>query len=193
MNIMTILIWIIAIAAMIMLIVFGLMVIYKMLFADKKKSEAEETEQPAPEPAEEKFPYILNTPIMSVKEKSFYKAVKPIADELGLVVFAKIRLADLLTVPKDTANHHKWFNYVKSKHVDFVLVDTELNIKAVIEVDDSTHNRPDRKERDEFVDKAFRQLGLEVLHIYSWGTRYGGVDLKETIVKALNPSTSDIS
>ena len=176
---------------LLMFMVWGIIMTYKYMF--KNNTNNTETEQPAPEPAEEKFPYILNTPIMSVKEKSFYRAVKPIADELGLVVFAKIRLADLLTVPKDTANHHKWFNYVKSKHVDFVLVDTELNIKAVIEVDDSTHNRPDRKERDEFVDKAFRQLGLEVLHIYSWGTRYGGVDLKETIVKALNPSTSDIS
>lgn len=170
----------------VMFLIFGIMLIYKMLF--KGKNQNEETAE-APEPAknEEKYPYTLNNPIMSVKEKSFYKAVKPIANELGLTVFCKIRLADLLNVPNNISKRQTWFNYIKAKHADFVLVDNDMNIKVIIEVDDKTHAREDRKQRDNFVDKAFAQLGLEVLHIYSWGNNYGGVDLKATIVNALKP------
>lgn len=158
-----------------------------MVDTNDKTDEAAEAAAEAV-PTDEKLPYVLNNPIMSQKERSFYRSVKPIADELALTVFCKVRLADLVNVPKNTNKWHTWFNYIKSKHIDFVLVDRDMNIKALIEVDDKTHNRDDRKQRDEFIDKMFRQLGIEVLHIYSWGNSYGGVNLKSTITTALNPA-----
>ena len=174
---------------LLLLLVFGIMLIYKTMF---KKAATEENSEPIKEavPEDVTFPYKLNTPILSTKEKMFYKAVKPIADELNLIVFTKVRLADILIVPKDTPNFMKWFNYIKAKHIDFVFVDNDMRIKVLIEVDDKTHNRADRKERDETVDKMFAQLNIEVLHIWSWGTEYGGVDLKETIIKSLNMPTA---
>ena len=193
-DLISLLMQIFGVALLVILMVFGILLIIKYCTKELKqpdKAEAAETTEPVPQ--EEKFPYVLNNPIMSPKEKSFYRAVKPIANELGLTVFCKIRLADLLNVPKNIPKWQTWFNYIKAKHVDFVLVDNDMNIKIIIEVDDKTHNRDDRKQRDEFLDKAFKQLGLEVLHIYSWGTNYGGVDLKATIVNALTCPVSELA
>lgn len=183
MTIFLIAIFAIFLGALILLLVKSL----KKEIIGTDKPENEEVTEPVPQ--EEKFPYVLNNPIMSPKEKSFYTAVKPIAYELGLTILCKVRLADLLNVPKNISKYHTWFNHVKAKHVDFVLVDNDLNIKVIVEVDDRTHSRDDRKQRDDFVDKAFGQLGIEVLHIYSWGARYGGVDLKATIMNALQPKS----
>lgn len=189
-DLINLLMQIFGLTLLVILMVFGVMLIIKYCTRQVKQIDKPETNEAAePVPQEEKFPYVLNNPIMSPKEKSFYKAVKPIANELGLTVFSKIRLADLLNVPNNISKRQTWFNYIKAKHVDFVLVDNDMNIKVIIEVDDKTHNRDDRKQRDNFVDKAFVQLGIEVLHIYSWGTNYGGVDLKATIMNALQPKS----
>lgn len=53
---------------------------------------------------------------------------------------------------------------IQSKHVDFVLCNTELKAQHVIELDDATHDRPDRIERDRFVDSALEMAGYNVLH-----------------------------
>lgn len=39
-----------------------------------------------------------------------------------------------------------------------------MNIKAIVELDDSSHNRQDRKERDDFVDLILRSVGYKVIH-----------------------------
>lgn len=175
--------------ALIMFSIWGLMMLYKSMFKDKPKAKSEEqTEDTNEDVTGEKitYPYTLNQRIFSQKEGYFYRDVRPIADKLGLIVFTKIRLADLLTVPKGTKDYTKWFNRIKAKHIDFVFVDGEYNIKLLVEVDDPTHNRPDRQARDEAVDEMFRQVGMEVLHIRAWGKQYGAEDLETIITNALN-------
>ena len=40
-----------------------------------------------------------------------------------------------------------------------------LSLAKLIELDDKSHDRSDRRERDDFVDEAFRAAGLEVVHV----------------------------
>ena len=187
-----------------MLVIIGAMILVfvligKYAFKDDKKPQAtqnndekpsekennpEEKEEPLP--MGQAYPYKLTQRIFSDKEGYFYRDVRPIADKLGLIVFTKVRLADLLTVPKGTKDYTKWFNRIKAKHVDFVFVDREYNIKLLVEVDDPTHNRPDRQARDEAVDEMFRQVGMEVLHLRAWGKKYGAEDLETIITNAMN-------
>lgn len=169
--------------------IWGLMMLYKSMFGDKNKAESEEQAEDTNEDVTgEKvtYPYVLNQQIFSQKEGYFYRDVRPIADKLGLIVFTKVRLADLLTVPKGTKDYTKWFNRIKAKHIDFIFVDREYNIKLLVEVDDPSHNRPDRQARDEAVDEMFRQVGMEVLHLRAWGKKYGAEDLETIITNALN-------
>lgn len=144
------------------LIVFMISAIYYMNKSNKqeKKIEEQKKEESTPiityidpndpalrsdeaneEPKSEgEFPYLLTQSIFSPKEKLFYQALKPIADELGLLVFTKMRIADLLYIPKNTKDYIKWFNYIKAKHIDFILVNAEMQVKLLIEVDDKSHN-----------------------------------------------------
>lgn len=115
-----------------------------------------------------KLPYVLSDSVMSNKELKFFNALEPIARELNLKIIAKMRLADIVKVPKNTYDYIRWFNYIKAKHVDFIICDSEMKVKLVIEVDDYTHQYDNRKKRDEFVDKIFNQLNIPILHIYKW-------------------------
>ena len=173
------LIWILGFA----ILVFVISAIYymnKKPKAEKNKDEEEIT------PDKGIYPYKLNQRIFSPKEGYFYRDVRPIAEKLGLIVFTKMRLADLLEVPKNHPDYMKWFNRIKAKHIDFILVDSSYHIKLLVEVDDPSHNRPDRQARDQEVDEIFRQQGLEVLHLRVWGKQYGADDLETIISNALN-------
>lgn len=173
------------------LLVFGLGIMCKFAFKDddkNKKEKEEHIEDVSDAPTGEKvtYPYKLTQRVFSPKEGYFYRDVRPIADKLGLIVFTKMRLADLLYIPKGTEKEKAWFNKIKAKHVDFVFVDSNYKVRLLVEVDDPSHNRPDRQARDEEVDEIFRQQGLEVLHLRAWGKQYGADDLETIIMNALN-------
>ncbi|MBR3404955.1 MAG: DUF2726 domain-containing protein, partial [Firmicutes bacterium] len=60
-----------------------------------------------------------------------------------------------------------FFNRIKAKHTDFILVEPEtLEVLAVVELDDPSHEREDRIERDEFVDHVYEAAGIPLLHIW---------------------------
>ena len=106
--------------------------------------------------------------VLTDREYEFYKKLKPLADEYGLSIFTKVRLADLIE-PKPKSENPFWmecFNKIKSKHIDFALADEDTSIVALIELDDTTHARPDRVERDDFVNAVLANTGYTLLRTY---------------------------
>ena len=103
--------------------------------------------------------------LFSYNEKYAYTALKPIAEELGYIVFAKVRLLDLLEPKKGQKQYKAYFHKIQAKHVDFVLCNQNLVAEWIIELDDSSHDRPDRQERDRFVDEAVTSVGYKILHV----------------------------
>lgn len=106
--------------------------------------------------------------ILTDREYEFYKRLKPLADEYGLCVYSKVRLADLIE-PKPKAENPYWmecFNKIKAKHIDFALADEDTAIVALIELDDTSHSRPDRVERDDFVNAVLENTGYTLLRTY---------------------------
>ena len=79
---------------------------------------------------------------------------------MGYTIFSKVRLLDLLE-PVSGKNYKSYFYKVQAKHVDFVLLDKKLVARCIIELDDSSHDEKDRKERDSFVDKAVTSVGYK--------------------------------
>ena len=78
-------------------------------------------------------------------------------------IMAQVRLADVIKVKKglDKSTRSSAFNRIKSKHLDFVICDpSDLSVKFAIELDDSSHNRPKRKERDAFLEQAMQSAGV---------------------------------
>ena len=111
------------------------------------------------------LPYRRRDYLLTAAERSFYEVLCNVT-ESELHVFPKVRLADLVWMPKGTANRQAHFNRIQSKHVDFVLCDREkLAPVLVIELDDASHEEASRRDRDTFVDTALIAAGLPILHI----------------------------
>ena len=103
-------------------------------------------------------------PLFSAHERTAYYKLKRMTERLGLTLFTKVRLLDLAE-PREGIWHYKTFLYkVQSKHVDFVVCDAKLSARLVIELDDSTHDRADRRRRDRFVDEVLKTCGYQVVH-----------------------------
>ena len=115
--------------------------------------------------APSRLPYRARGKLVTKSELRFYKSLyKAVQDDFE--IFAMVRIADLLQVEKGTPNYRKWLNKILAKHVDFVLCDPgSLEPRICIELDDRSHQRPDRIERDAFVDHAFESAGLPLLRI----------------------------
>lgn len=106
--------------------------------------------------------------VLSNHEKNFYKALKPIADELNLILMCQVNLSELVYIPKGTENYMSWFGYLRERHVDFVLCNQDFSTAVVIELDDSSHDREKRKERDEKVNKILESAGIKIIHFRNW-------------------------
>lgn len=167
------------------LLIFGLVIALIAVILDnlkKKKmiqnSPIQTSEEPKIE-VNENLPYKKKL-LLTKNEWAFYKGLKPVADELGYSVLAKIRLADLIEVDvKDNKDFMKYFNKINKKHVDFVLAKPEnLQIELLIELDDNSHNAA-QKQRDEFIEALYKQTGYKLLRVK------GAAELKDKIQEIL--------
>src|SRR6185369_7132232 len=83
-------------------------------------------------------------------------------------MFGKVNLADVFKARKGLSQSERRsaLNSIDRKHVDFLLVrSSDLAPLAGVELDDRSHERDDRKDRDAFVDEVFRSCALPLLHI----------------------------
>lgn len=100
--------------------------------------------------------------LLTPTEAKFYRALDSAVGPMA-VIQCKVRLADILLAPeRDLAA----FRRVSQKHVDFVLCErVTLKPLLAVELDDPSHARPDRIQRDQFVDAAYASAGLPIVHI----------------------------
>ena len=103
------------------------------------------------------------TPLLTQNESRNFQVLKQAANRKGYIVNAKVRLMDLVN-PIYGKDYQANRNKVQSKHVDFVVCDQNMNVKVIIELDDKTHDRPDRQERDKFVDEVLTATGYKIIH-----------------------------
>lgn len=115
--------------------------------------------------ADAALPYRRKDYLLTKAERAFYEVLRRTVGP-EWTVLAKVRLLDLVWLPRGTPNPQAWRNRVQSKHADFVLCRTEtMSPELVIELDDASHERADRRARDAFVDRVLEAAGLPVLHV----------------------------
>lgn len=119
--------------------------------------------QPASGPGE--YPYRATRYLLSKAERSFFevlcRAVPP-----GYCVFVKVRLADLVRVERSAKHRQSALNRITGKHVDFLLCDSDgITPELVVELDDSSHGRASRRNRDRLVDAVLDAAGLPILRV----------------------------
>jgi hypothetical protein len=77
-----------------------------------------------------------------------------------------------------------WYR-IQAKCVDFVLCEAhDFAPRLVIELDDRSHDRPDRRERDAFVDEVLASAGIPILHA-RWQRHYDTQSLAQRIADTL--------
>jgi hypothetical protein len=104
--------------------------------------------------------------LLTPAEKLFYRSLD-IAIAGRLQILCKVRLADLFQVASnDTKERQRLFRKIAAKHIDFLLVEPDrLEPILAIELDDSSHGRSDRKERDQFLDELFAIVEFPLLRV----------------------------
>lgn len=105
--------------------------------------------------------------ILTKRELQEYLKLKQYADARGWLICPKIRLFDLIEPKRGAGNRQTLINKIQAKHVDFVLVDQDMNLIGVLELDDKTHDRADRQERDGFVREALEGAGITMIQTRS--------------------------
>ncbi len=173
------------------LLSLGLIIVLIVVVFDNRKKRKTIQNTPVEIVEEPKIEVTENLPykkklLLTKNEWAFYKSLKPIADELGYSVLAKIRVADLVEVNvKESKDFMKYFNKINKKHVDFILAKPEnLQIELLIELDDNSHNSA-QKQRDDFVEALYKQTGYKLLRVK------GAADLKEKIMECTNKNQSE--
>jgi hypothetical protein len=134
--------------------------------APQNKGE-EKTEAVAEAPVEtsqKELPYRLRDDFLSLTEFSFYKVFSSIYGT-RLTVQSKVRLADVFFVARPHENYNA-FNRIAQKHLDFLVCDP-VTMKPLlgVELDDASHQREDRQERDAFVEEVCKAAGLPLLRM----------------------------
>ena len=144
-----------------------------------------------PQEPSTRFPYAKKDHFLSAGELRFYHVVKPLVPD-GFSLIAKVNQADLFYVQRPNENKGAR-NKIDRKHVDFVICESSSMQPALaIELDDSSHNRKDRIERDAFVNQVFKTAGLPLLHVKVVQT-YDEIKLAEDIRQYLKADNETIS
>jgi len=129
--------------------------------------------------------YRLRDDFLSPAESSFLRTLLAICGD-GVLVCPKVNLADLVYAPRQEGQFAAW-NRINRKHLDFVLCDMDsLRPRLAIELDDKSHSRQDRRERDDFVDGVLESCGLPLLRVPArraqvrevWGS-HGATELQQ--------------
>jgi hypothetical protein len=134
--------------------------------------------------AAEALPYRRKDFLFSKAERSFFGVLEHVAGD-SYLLFAKVRLADLMWLPKGTEKRQSLLNRITAKHVDFVLCSRDtVRPLVAIELDDSSHQRQSRVQRDAFVDEALAAAGLPLVRVRAQAA-YNVGEVRTQIERAL--------
>ena len=129
----------------------------------------------------ENLPYIKKDYLMTKAEHEFFKVLEQAVNAKYYIV-PQVELSNLVKVEKDKKCEYYLINKIDRKSVDFVLFNKEYFTPfLVIELDDNSHLREDRKERDNFVDSVLNKVGIKIIHIKT-AYNYNLSEIKELVI-----------
>ena len=133
--------------------------------------------------------YSQSGKLFSAAERSFLGVIdQAVSDKYR--VFGKVRVADIIT-PAKGMNRKNWqiaFNKISAKHFDYVLCSKDkLEVIAVIELDDKSHNSKKAQRRDSLLENACNSAELELIR-FKAKSSYQVQAVREQIETSLNKS-----
>ena len=138
-----------------------------------------------------KYDYKRRNWFLTKAEHEFYDAlVQAVGAEYR--IFAQVHLPTLVD---HTVRGQDWraaLAHINRKSVDFVLCDKAyLSPKLAIELDDKSHERSDRQERDREVERILHEAGVLFLRIENHGN-FNPSELSQRIRETLNTKPTSL-
>ncbi len=131
-------------------------------------------------------PFFRRQYLLTRAEKGFYNILREVVAPHA--VLAKVRLADLVEADERHLLRRSNFDHIKSKHIDFVICDRALSPIIAVELDDSSHQRPDRVARDRDVNRIIEIASLPLLRV-PVRRAYDAVDIAKQLLATLRPAS----
>ncbi len=166
------------ISFIILVVLMVIAVFVAELLKSEKKTDAKKKE----------YDYKKKDFLMSRAEHEFYDVLlKAVGNDY--YIFPQIHLSSIVDNKITGQNWKAAFRHINGKSVDFVLCDKAyIAPKLAIELDDKTHSRVDRQNRDEEVERILEDAELPILRIENKGS-FNQEEITQKINSALNPST----
>lgn len=129
--------------------------------------------------------YKIKEEFITENELKLYKVLKKVAYELKLDIFTQVALNRILEI-NNRRKQQQLRNRIDRKSIDFVLYDEKTKrIVCCIELDDTTHEREDRIERDLFLDKIFKDaiklIRIKVQNYYDYNAILDMIKVEEEL------------
>lgn len=131
------------------------------------------------------FPYYKRNSLLTRAERSFFSVLQGIKND-EFEVFTKVRVADIVGIEKGLTKSEraKAFNRIRSKHFDFVICDKKrVSVICIIELDDSSHLKPQAKRNDDFKNKLCASCSLPLIRIKA-ARSYNATEIRNQILNS---------
>lgn len=128
---------------------------------------------------DEPWPFYSKPPLTQPEQVLYHRLVSALPDH---IVLAQVQLSRVMGV-KRGFNARGWLNRVNRMSFDFVVCLKDATIVAAIELDDRSHQAPDRIEADVRKSRAASSAGIRLVR---WNVK--GLPDDDDIRQALRPT-----
>ena len=123
----------------------------------------------------------------SVNEKRLYACLREIVGEISyadVALFSKVRWEDIWSAERG-GERMRYRGFLRSRHIDFIILNVKKNRPAIlIELNDKSHRRPDRQERDRRLREFCEDTGMPLLIIRA-RSRYDPAEIRRKIKECM--------
>lgn len=157
------------------------------LFFPRRFKSRNQSKQSISDAVADYYPYRISDRFLSPSEHSFFLVTQKV---LGSEFFVapKVPLSEIFFIT-DHQDYNTYWNRINRKRVDFLVCDAvSMKPRFAIELDDSSHNRQSRIERDDFVNNVFKAAGMPLVRVSAKNT-YSTSELTTIFADALKLST----
>lgn len=114
------------------------------------------------EPTYDFSKYTTYKTIMTPTEFEFFNILKKITEENNLLLFSQVNMERLIKV---IDNNYADRNRIKSRSIDYVIMNNNNKVICCIELDDYTHNYANVIKTDKFRNELFESVGIPLHRI----------------------------
>ena len=105
------------------------------------------------------WPFYAKRPLSQPERVLYFRLVQALPER---IILAQVQLSRMLGVKKGN-NYQAWLNRINRMSADFVICKKDYSIVAVIELDDASHQRDDRRAADAKKDQALSSAGIRIV------------------------------